>query len=166
MTGDWGAGMALETVQPKSPFGAGTDMKNFSAAIAVSLALAGSAAAADANGRYSAVGVGANTCAQYLAAPRDVGQVVGVWLSGYFTAMNQVLPGQSDVLAGRTDTDLEQSLVSTCNSQPGMLLSDAANRMLVAMAGPAPAAVKSKKSGKKAKTAAVPDNDSVPELRR
>jgi len=137
-------------------------MKTLCAGLALSLAFAGSAAAVDANGRYSAVGVGANTCAQYLAAPRDVGQVVGVWLSGYFTAMNQVLPNTSDVLAGRTDGDIEQSLVKTCNSQPGMLLSDAANRMLIAMAGPAPA----KKSGKKAKSEAAPAGESVPELRR
>lgn len=142
-------------------------MKTPCAALVLSLAFAGSAAAADGNGRYAAVGVGANTCAQYLAAPRDVGQVVGVWLSGYFTAMNQVLPNNGDVIAGRSDDELEQSLVKTCSSQPGMLLSDAANRMLVAMVGPGDAPAKSRKSGKKAKAAGPsPAGDSVPELRR
>jgi hypothetical protein len=142
-------------------------MKTLCTAFAFSIACAGAAMAADGNGRYSAVGVGTNTCAQYLAAPRDVGQVVGVWLSGYFTAMNQVLPNTGDVIAGRSDADLEQSLVNTCSNQPGMLLSDAANRMLVAMVGPGQSApAKSKKSGKKSKPEAAAAADSTPELRR
>lgn len=139
-------------------------MYRSTAALALGLALAGTAAAADGNGRYTAVGVGANTCGQYLAAPNDVGQVVGVWMSGYFTAMNQVLPNNGDVIAGRSDAELEQSLVDICSSQPGMLLSDAANRMLVSMAGPAPAP--GKKSGKKSKSQAAPPADAAPELRR
>ncbi|MCC6918263.1 MAG: hypothetical protein IT548_03610 [Alphaproteobacteria bacterium] len=131
------------------------------AAFAAGLALAGAASAADARGGYQAVGVGANSCAQYLAAPRDVGQVVGVWLSGYFTAMNQVLPDTTDVLAGRTDADLEQALVSACQKQPTQLLADAANQMLTAMAPARPAAAKTKKkSGKQ------PKDEAVPELRR
>ena len=133
--------------------------------LAAGLALAGSASAADARGAYQAVGVGANSCAQYLAAPRDVGQVVGVWLSGYFTAMNQVLPNTSDVLAGRTDADLEQALVSACTKQPTMLLADAANHMLTAMAPARPAArSKTKKPTRQPKGDAA--GEAVPELRR
>ena len=135
------------------------------AALAAGLALAGTASAADARGAYQAVGVGANSCAQDLAAPRDVGQVVGVWLSGYFTAMNQVLPNTTDVLAGRTDADLEQALVHACQKQPTQLLADAANQMLTAMApAKAPARTKTKKSGKSPKGETA--GEAVPELRR
>ena len=133
----------------------------FAAAAFLALGLAGTAAAADAKGGYAVVGLGANTCAEYTAAPREVGQIVGVWVQGYATAMNQVLPDVKDVTNGRSDAQIEQELVGICNKNPNMLLADATREMVVKMAG-----LEGKAKKKTAKADAAPAEEGVPALRR
>ena len=134
----------------------------FAAATVLALGLAGTAAAADAKGGYAVVGLGAHSCADYTAAPKEVGQIVGIWIQGYATAMNQVLPDVKDVTNGRSDAQIEQALVGVCSKNPNMLLADAAREMVVKMAG---LEGKTKKKTAKAEPAPATD-DGAPALRR
>ena len=134
----------------------------FAAAAFLALGLAGTAAAADAKGNYSVVGLGAHTCADYVSAPKEVGQIVGIWVQGYATAMNQMLPDVKDVTGGRTDAQIEQALVGVCNQNPNMLLADATREMVVKMAG---LEGKAKKKTAKADPAPAAE-EGVPALRR
>ena len=83
-------------------------MKTMIAAAAFALSLAGAASAADAEGNYSVIGMGARTCADYTSAPAEAAMVVGVWVQGYMTALNQALPDVKDVTGGRTDEGLRR----------------------------------------------------------
>ena len=85
-------------------------MKTMIAAAAFALSLAGAASAADAEGNYSVIGMGARTCADYTSAPAEAAMVVGVWVQGYMTALNQALPDVKDVTGGRTDQQLADEL--------------------------------------------------------
>lgn len=138
-------------------------MKTILAAAAVlALGLAGTAAAADAKGGYAVVGPGAHSCAEFTAAPKDVGAIVGIWVQGYVTALNQALPDVRDVTNGRSDAEIEQALVGVCNKNPNMLLADATREMVVKMAG-----LEAKPKKKSAKAEAAPAaEDGVPALRR
>jgi opacity protein-like surface antigen len=131
-------------------------MKAFLAAATLALAVTGSAAAADANGNYTVAGAGAHSCGSYLASPREVSVIVGVWMQGYVTALNQVMPDTKDVTGGRTDAQMEQELVRVCKKQPDLMLADATREVFVKMIG-APA----RKSAK-----AEAPAEALPELRR
>jgi hypothetical protein len=131
----------------------------FAAAALLALGLAGTAAAADAKGAYSVVGAGAHSCAELASAPPEVGRIVGVWVQGYATALNQALPDVKDVTKGRTDAELEQALRKVCNDNPNMLIADATREMVVKMGGLGTAKKKTAK-------AAAPAEDAAPALRR
>ncbi|MFT3810110.1 MAG: HdeA/HdeB family chaperone [Micropepsaceae bacterium] len=131
-------------------------MKTILAAAAFALTLAGAASAADAKGNYSVIGLGANTCADYTAAPVEVTQIVGVWMQGYMTALNQALPEVTDVTAGRNDAQLADALYSACRSNPNMLLADATRDIALKMVGTAP----------KSKAKAEAPAEAAPVLRR
>mgnify|MGYP001166055929 FL=1 len=123
-------------------------MKTILAAAALSLALAGSAAAADAEGRYEVLGLGAFTCADYIAAPPEAADLVGIWVQGYATAMNQLLGDVRDVTGGRSDAQIAQEIWHVCKADPKLLMADAARAMIVKMAGldTGPAAKKTAKA--------------------
>jgi len=133
-------------------------MKTILAAAAL-LALTGTAAAADAKGSYAVVGAGAHSCAEFASAPPEIGKIVGVWVQGYATALNQALPDVKDVTKGRTDAQLEQALRKVCDDNPNMLLADATREMVVKMGGLTAAKKKTAK-------AAAPAEDAAPALRR
>ena len=104
-------------------------------AAAVMLGLAGAASAADAKGNYAVLGPGAHSCAEFTSAPADVGLVIGVWVQGYATALNQALPETKDVTGGRSDAQIESELRRICGNNPQMLIADATRQMVVKMAG-------------------------------
>lgn len=131
-------------------------MKTMLAAAAFALTLAGAASAADAKGNYSVIGMGARTCADYTAAPAEAAMVVGVWVQGYMTALNQALPDIKDVTGGRTDAQLADALFSACRRDPNMLLADASREVALKLIG---------KPGKTAAKAEAPA-DAAPVLRR
>jgi len=110
-------------------------MKTLLAAAAFTLTLTGAAAAADAQGNYAVIGLGARTCADYTAAPADVTAIVGVWVQGYMTALNQALPEITDVTAGRNDAQISDALFSACRRDPNMLLADATREVALSLAG-------------------------------
>jgi opacity protein-like surface antigen len=110
-------------------------MKSLLAAAAFTLTLAGAASAADANGNYSVIGMGARTCADYTAAPAEAAMVVGVWVQGYMTALNQALPDVTDVTGGRTDAQIGDALFSACRRDPNMLLADATREVALGLIG-------------------------------
>lgn len=134
-------------------------MKTILAAAALTLAFAGAANAADGKGNYAVLGPGANTCAQFTSAPAEVGMIVGVWVQGYATALNQALPEVKDVTGGRTDAQIEAELRRFCGNNPQMLLADATRQMIVKMAG---LEGKPKKTAKAAPAA----DEGAPALRR
>lgn len=135
-------------------------MKTILAAAALTLAFAGAANAADGKGNYAVLGPGANTCAQFTSAPAEVGMIVGVWVQGYATALNQALPDVKDVTGGRTDAQIENELRRICGNNPQMLLADATRQMIVKMAG------LEGKPKKTAKAAAPAADEGAPALRR
>lgn len=132
-------------------------MKTLIAAAAIAFAVAGSAAAADAKGNYAVIGLGANTCADYTTAPQEVTAVVGVWVQGYMTALNQALPEVTDVSGGRNDAQISDGLYSICTGKPQMLLADATRELALKMVGNI--------APKKAKKAEAPA-EAAPVLRR
>ncbi len=131
-------------------------MKTMIAAAAFALSLAGAASAADAEGNYSVIGMGARTCADYTSAPAEAAMVVGVWVQGYMTALNQALPDVKDVTGGRTDQQLADALFSACRNDPHMLLADASRELALKLIG---------KPGKKTAKAEAPA-EAAPALRR
>ncbi len=106
-------------------------------ALAIGLAYGFSAAApasaADASGKYAALGLGARTCADLMAAPKEVAMIVGVWVQGYMTAHNQVLPDTFDVSGGRADAQIEQEIFRACRGNDGMSIAEAARKAAAAM---------------------------------
>ena len=132
-------------------------MKTILAAAAFALTLAGAASAADAKGNYSVIGLGSNTCADYTSAPAEVTAVVGVWMQGYMTALNQALPDVADVTGGRTDAQLAEALYSACRRDPNMLLADATREVALKMSG---------LSAKKSAKVEAPAAEAAPVLRR
>lgn len=136
-------------------------MKSLIAAAAM-LALAGSAAAADTKGNYAVLGTGAFTCGDFLSGPPEAAQVVTIWIHGYATALNQILPEVKDVTGGRTDAQLTDALYNECSGHQEMVLADATRDMIVKLG-----VVKA--AGKKVKTAdkpaPAPADEGVPELR-
>lgn len=133
-------------------------MKTLAAAVAaIAFAAAGSAAAADAKGNYAVIGLGAHTCADYTSAPEDASLIVGVWVQGYMTALNQALPDVTDVSGGRSDAQIGEDLYAVCSGKPQMLLADATRELALKMVG--------KAAPKKAKKAEAPA-EAAPVLRR
>ncbi len=133
-------------------------MKTMLAAAAFALTFASAATAADAKGNYTVIGLGANTCGEYMSAPAEVAAIVGVWVQGYMTALNQAVPDVVDVSGGRTDTQLTDGLYQVCTGKPGMLLADATRELSLQMIG----RVDGKKAAKKAEAPA----EAAPALRR
>ena len=131
-------------------------MKSLLAAAALALAVTGTAAAADSRGSYTIAGAGAHSCGSYLASPREVSVIVGVWMQGYVTALNQVMPDTKDVTGGKNDAQMEQELVRVCKKNPDLMLADATREAVVKMMG---------KPAKKSAKAEAPA-DALPELRR
>lgn len=131
-------------------------MKTLVAAAAFTLALAGTASAADAKGNYAVIGLGARTCADYTAAPAEVSMIVGVWVQGYMTALNQALPEVTDVTGGRTDSQIAEALFSACRRDPNMLLADATRDVALTLVG---------STGRKSAKAEAPA-EAAPVLRR
>lgn len=131
-------------------------MKTLLAAAAFALTFASAASAADAKGNYSVIGLGANTCADYTSAPTEVVQVVGVWVQGYMTALNQALPDVQDVTGGRTDRQIGDALFAACRRDPNMLLADATREVALSLVG---------RTGKKTAKAEAPA-EAAPVLRR
>ncbi len=131
-------------------------MKTLLAAAAFALSCAGAASAADAQGNYAVIGMGARTCADYTAAPVEAAMVVGVWVQGYMTALNQALPDVKDVTGGRTDQQIGDALFAACRRDPNMLLADATREVALGLIG---------KTGKKTAKAEAPA-DAAPVLRR
>ncbi len=132
-------------------------MKTLIAAAAIALAAAGTAAAADAKGNYAVIGLGANTCADYTSAPKEVASIVGVWVQGYMTALNQALPEITDVSGGRNDSQIGDGLYAVCAGKPQMLLADASRELALKLVGG--------QAPKKAKKAEAPA-EAAPALRR
>ncbi len=110
-------------------------MKTILATAALSLALAGAASAADDQGRYQVLGLGALTCADYIDAPAEAADIVGVWVQGYATALNQVVSGVKDVTAGHSDAEIAQSLWNVCKANPKLMMADATRDVIVKMSG-------------------------------
>lgn len=137
-------------------------MKSLFAAAAVIAALTGSAMAADASGNYSVSGAGARSCADYNTAPPEALAIVSVWVQGYVTALNQIVPGVTDVSGGRGDMELQQALSGVCASNPRMLLADAANVVVGGIMEKSPKA----KKAKRAKAQPAPAEEAPLELRR
>jgi hypothetical protein len=132
-------------------------MKIILAAAAFTIALTGAASAADAKGNYAVIGLGARTCADYTSAPAEVTAVVGVWVQGYMTALNQALPEITDVTSGRSDAQIADALFAACRRDPNMLLADATRDVALSLAG--------KTGGKKQAKAEAPV-EAAPVLRR
>lgn len=130
-------------------------MNKLIAAAALAL-LAGSASAADAKGNYQVIGLGAHTCADYTSAPAEVSAVVGVWVQGYMTALNQALPEVIDVTAGRSDAQISEALYSACRRDPSKMLADATRDVALSLVGRAP----------KTKAKAEAPAEAAPALRR
>ena len=103
-------------------------MKTILATAALSLALAGAASAADDQGRYQVLGLGALTCADYIDAPAEAADIVGVWVQGYATALNQVVAGVKDVTAGHSDAEIAQSLWNVCKANPKLMMAARSTR--------------------------------------
>ena len=94
--------------------------------------------------------------ADYTSAPAEAAMVVGVWVQGYMTALNQALPDVKDVTGGRTDQQLADALFSACRNDPHMLLADASRELALKLIG---------KPGKKTAKAEAPA-EAAPALRR
>jgi hypothetical protein len=135
-------------------------LRRLPAALALGAALSGPALAATADGQYVALGPGARTCADLMNAPKEVAAIIAVWSQGYFTALNQVMPDQSDVTGGRGDQAVMQEVYRSCQANGQMLIADAMRGAAARMAGP----VKPAKAGKAPKEAPAASGD--PGLRR
>ena len=133
-------------------------MKTILAAAAFALTFAGAASAADAKGNYAVIGLGANTCGDFMSAPTEVAAIVGVWVQGYMTALNQAIPDVTDVSGGRSDAQITDGLYQVCTGKPAMLLADATRELSLQMVG----RVEGKKAAKKAEAPA----EAAPALRR
>lgn len=140
-------------------------MRRLAIAFAALTVLAAPAFAADAKGQYAAIGTGARPCQDFLAAPKEVSMIVGVWLQGYVTALNQVIPGVSDVSTGKTSVQLDQELVRVCKKNPNMILADAARTLVLSLGNIPAAGAQAARPAKTAEAAAAPA-ESMPALRR
>jgi hypothetical protein len=129
------------------------------AAIAAGCLLPAPASAADEKGGYTALGLGARTCADLQSAPQDVVSIVGVYAHGYFTALNQVLPGLADLTGGRDDNAVLQEIFRSCQANANMLIADALHDVTMRLTG----------GGKQAKAKTkdeTPAAEAAPDLRR
>jgi hypothetical protein len=118
--------------------------RRFLAALALGSALAAPALAAGEDGTYVALGSGARTCTDLMNAPKEVTAIVAVWIQGYFTALNQIVPGKTDVTGGRDDNGVMQEVFRSCQANGQMLIADAVRDAASRMIGPVQPAKASK----------------------
>jgi len=94
-------------------------MKSFAALLGLSL-LAGTASAADANGKFLVVGEGAPTCSVFneVFSKGDSAAIVkyAAWAHGYATALNETLNGTYDVLGGKSLDDFIVDIALACQT--------------------------------------------------
>ena len=76
--------------------------------------------ATDAAGRYTSRGLGNRSCALYLESRKGALAGLGftTWLSGFFTAVNQITDGTEDILAGMGLDEAMEWLETRCRKYP------------------------------------------------
>jgi hypothetical protein len=110
-------------------------MKKLIATAARALSFAGAAYAADGKGKYEVLGLGAQSCSEYNAIKADAEKVVGIWVEGYATALNQALPGTKDVTKGANQQQIMEKVSAACAASPDMMIADATRNVMIEMSG-------------------------------
>lgn len=106
-------------------------------AMAVMMALAGDAGAADDAGNFSVKGVGTTTCQNYLDARQAGGEayiLYGGYIGGYVTAYNQFQPQTFDVLPWQSVDTVMRMLARFCNKSPDSLFAAVLSRLMKVVA--------------------------------
>ena len=83
--------------------------------------LASGAAAKDISGEYAVHGVGAEPCALYLEARQAGGGRLleyEIWMSGYFSAFNQIVSNTYSIMGDRNMGHFYEALDQYCGAQP------------------------------------------------
>jgi hypothetical protein len=83
------------------------------------LLLCSDSIAKDIDGYFAVLSAGGDSCATYLSARTDGGdsqQVYVAWLSGYFSAFNQIVASTYNILGSQTPDEVMQQLDSYCTA--------------------------------------------------
>ncbi|WP_132845996.1 HdeA/HdeB family chaperone [Pseudomonas putida] len=89
-------------------------------AMALLLCVGAADAQAAVNGRFRQLGIGTMGCGEFVRAANDniIQDAVGIWLSGYFTAYNNVTDGTDDVTKKTGPDDWTLWIQRWCKQNP------------------------------------------------
>ena len=100
--------------------------------LALFVATAPPALAADAKGKFSIRGAGTVSCAVFVNATPTQRKHAETWWAGYLTAMNRTTPNTFEVLGKITPTQANNWLVAYCRKYPNHRYATAVHQMLLA----------------------------------
>lgn len=100
----------------------------------VLLCVAASDAQASVNGRFRQVGIGVMGCGDYVKSNNDiVRDSVGTWLSGYFTAVNNVRDDIDDITKKTGPDDWTLWIENWCRANPLKNVGSGAEALLMTL---------------------------------
>jgi hypothetical protein len=92
-----------------------------------------SAQSLDQNGKFTALGAGANSCEQWTKARSDGGVSIGdqSWIQGFISSHNHYAPGPNDLGKGVSAPALRSWVDNYCSQHPSVLLVYAAEALVI-----------------------------------